>query len=80
MEALTAYQSPGGVVQISSDGDDQNPQKPPGLPAQPKKIPGPKINPKKNPMLNFLALKISRKDHMIYLKGNFSNDKASQYT
>ena len=43
--------SPGGVLWISSDGDDRmepkvkTQKKPVGLPAKPKKIPGPKINP-----------------------------------
>ena len=43
-------QGPGGVLGISSDGDDkkngaksQDPKKSLGLPAKPKKIPGPKI-------------------------------------
>ena len=46
--------NPGGVLGISSDGDDRmepkvKTQKNPylGLPAKPQKIPGPKINPQK---------------------------------
>jgi len=52
-------------------GQKSKPKKSLGLPTKCKKIPEPKINPppspppKKNPMPNFQALKISRKDYMI---------------
>ena len=46
-------------------GQKLGPQKILGSSNKPKKIPGPKLNPEKNLMLNFRALKISRKDKMI---------------
>jgi len=46
---------PGGVLQVSSGGDDRmgakikTLKKSVGLPTKPKKLPGPKINPQKIP-------------------------------
>ena len=56
----------GGVLWISSDGDDRmgakiKPPKFLGLPTKPQNIPGPKIKHQKNLMPNFRALKVALK-------------------
>ena len=64
--------TPGGVLRISSDGDDrmpkaksQDPKKSFRLPAKHQKIPGPKINPPKNPMPILWPLKFPERGNAI---------------